>query len=373
MSDDLSINRESLLKLLSLVRPALSTVDYIPALKHIRFHAFYATAYNDASAIEVKLPSAALNLGLCVPGEMVIKALGSFNAENVMVQQNEKDHTILITSGRSKIKVPTMGIKDFPLSIPAGGSTPSIELSDDVLTGIQRCLISVGNDPTHPATMGVTLDVSDDGKIVLFSTDNATISRYQTKTKAKLPGDAPVILPTFFCEQLVALKRAYPQAEVEVELHPGALVAGFWNGKAATDPEATLFSKTLVDLTPIDFPKIIRKHCDVSAIGRDLQEIPIGFDAAFSRALLILSAEQDKATKVSVADGYIRLLSTSSNGESSDSLAWGDKVARDPFFVDPALVARGLKACTHLAFMGKVFVMSDKDSTFLHLVSHCSN
>jgi hypothetical protein len=39
------------LRLAKLVQPALSTQDYIPALKHIKFEGGYATAYNDVSAI----------------------------------------------------------------------------------------------------------------------------------------------------------------------------------------------------------------------------------------------------------------------------------------------------------------------------------
>lgn len=370
MSSSDSINRESLIKLMNLVRPALATQDYIPAYKHIRFNGGYAATYNDIAAIKVKLPYAAeLDLGLCLPGEMLIKTLGSFNAEKVMLQPG-KDASLLVTSGRSKLKLPTLPAKDFPLTIPEASKAPVVTISQDMLTGLQRCLLSVGNDPTHPAQQGITLDV-EDGKALLFSTDNTTISRYKTKTKIELPGDAPVILPTFFCEQLVSLAKAYPQTEVEIELHMGALVAYFFDEQDVE--HAVLFQKTLVDLEPLDFPAIVAKHVKLTGLADQLSEIPAAFDAALSRALLVLASEVDKVTKVTVTPEQIRLLSTSSSGEASDDITFdGGDSPSDPFHIDPSLLSRGCKACSHMGFFNRVVVLADKDATFVHLIAHCA-
>lgn len=370
MSSSDSINRDSLIKLMNLVRPALATQDYIPAYKHICFKGGYATTYNDIAAIKVKLPySAELDLGLCLPGEMLIKALGSFNAEKVMLQPG-KDASLLVASGRSKLKLPTLPAKDFPLNIPEASKVPVVVISDDMLTGLQRCLLSVGNDPTHPAQQGITLDI-EDGKALLFSTDNTTISRYKTKTKIELPGDAPVILPTFFCEQLVNLAKAFPACDIEIELHAGALVAYFFDEHEVE--QAVMFQKTLVDLEPLDFPAIVAKHVKLAGLAEQLVEIPAAFDAALSRALLVLATEVDKVTKVEVGPERIRLLSTSSNGEASDDISFeGPGRELDPFHIDPALLSRGCKACSHIGFFNRVVVLANKDATFTHLIAHCA-
>ena len=373
MSNDLSTPREALVKLMGQLRPALSNLDYIPALKHICFSDTRAIAYNDVSAISVTtvFTEGIDDLEICIPGELLIKALGSFNAEKVLLQPNEKDGTMLIISGRSKIKLPTMPVKDFPLSIPEGTSkTPVLHLNGEILDGIQLALISVGNDPTHPATMGVTLD-SESGKAVLFSTDNATITRVLTKAKIVLPGDAPVILPTFFCEQLIALKRAYPDTTIELELHNGALVAYYFDDDIEV---ATLFSKTLNDIQPLDFPTIVAKHCKLDGIGSQLCKIPDALDAAFGRALLVLGAEQDKTTKITLDGNYIRMLSTSTAGEASDSVSWADgsPESQEPFWVDPGLVARACKAGTHLGFFNRVMIVANEGASFLHLIAHCT-
>lgn len=369
MNSDDSINRDALLILINLVKPALSTQDYIPALKHILFANGFASAYNDAAAIQIALPTRDLNLDLCLPGDMLGKALSSFNAEKVLLQLNDKDGSLVIAAGRARIKVKTLPSSSYPLELPKG-KAPRLALSDEILAGIRRCLMSVGNNPHHPAGMGVTLDVAD-GLAVLYSTDNATISRYQTKSKLSLPGDSPVILPTFFCEQLVSLAKALPKTEIDLAMHAGALLAEFFN--AGGEVEARLFSKTLTDMTPLDFPRIVAKHCDVAKIIKQLEAVPVAFDAAFDRALLVMGAEVDKFTKVTPGDGVIKLLSTGADGEASDSIAFEPANPGDPFNLDPTLIARASKNCTHLVFANRVVVFSDSDGRFLHLVSHCSN
>jgi len=361
MSDKATINRESLLKIAGLVRPALATQNYIPALTHIKFDGKYATAYNDVSAISVR---AELEIKRCLPGELLIRSLGSFGAESVLLQENVKDSSVLLSSGRSKLKLPTLDLTGFPFQLDDNGGD-EVALDHAILKGIERCLMSVGNDPTHPAQMGVTLDIDDKGLAVLYSTDNFSISRYQTKSKIKLPGDVPVIMPTFFCEQLIALSKAFSEEEMTLVLQNGALLVEF--GKAAL-----LFSKTLVDLSPLDYPRIVSKNCNLDGLKKQLSTIPDSFDAALQRALLVLSGEVDKATKVTVSDDGLKLNSTSPMGDSDDSMKFDPGTDIDePFYFDPALIARASKVCGLIGFMQKVTVMADPDLQFVHLVAHC--
>lgn len=376
-STDNSITRESLIRIVNLVKPALSTQDYIPALKHILFAAGFASAFNDNQAIQVRLPSSDLDLGLCLPGDMLAKALASFNAEKVMLAANEKDSSLAISSGRAKIKTKTMPASSFPLELPKGKGVV-IEVTDDMLEGIRRCLIGVGNNPTHPASMGVTLD-SEGQRAILYSTDNATISRYKTKTVCELPGDSPVVIPTFFCEQLVSLAKAFPKTEVDLRVYPGALVAEYNDPDADTNSlMARLFTKTLDDITALDYGKIVAKHLDIAKAAAKMATIPASFDAAFDRALLVLGASTDKATKITPTDSGLKLLSLSDLGEAQDSINFDGKEGADaldvdePFYVDPTLIARGCKSCATVGFFTRVVVFGDADGRFLHLVSHCS-
>lgn len=361
MSDKNTMTRLDLLKLAELVRPALARQNYIPALQHIRFDGKFATAYNDISAISVRLD---MDVERCVPGELFIRALQSFNAESILFQ--DKDSSVIVSSGRSKVTLPTLDPKAFPLEWPEDDGN-EIALHPSVIRGVERCLLNVGNDPTHPECMGVTLD-SMDGYARLFSTDNFSISSYETERKLKLPGDAPVILPTFFCQQLVALAKAYSEEEVVLHVHPGALVAEFGD-------MARLLTKTLVDREPLDFPALLKKHLKLDNLKKELVAIPASFDAALQRALLVLDGEQDKVTTVSIGKDQFRMSSESAMGTADDKLPFDGDIdfgAPEEIHLDPALVARAAKACGLMGFLPKALVLADSEAQFVHLVAYCS-
>lgn len=358
MSDKTSIHREDLLKIASLIRPALATQTFIPAYNHIAFDGEYALTHNDIAALQVRCRD--FPVPCCVPGELFIKALGSFTAENVMLQKGDADGTLLVVSGRSRLKVPTMALKSFPFAMPKDPG-PEVKLSAEIIDAIDQCLLSAGTNPNHPSTMGVTLDVTDDGDAVLFATDNYTISRRSTKKKISLPGDSPVILPTFFCNQLIALTRAFPKIDPILYILPGALVVEFGE-------EAALFSKTISDIEPLDFQKMIKKHVRIDNL--ELETIPDAFDAAFGRQMLVLGAELDKMTKVVYDDGIMKLKSTSQVGDSDESFSFKGPKEATTFHVDPSFVIRASKLCDQMAIGERVFVMAGDKGAFLHLIAH---
>ncbi len=362
MTDKQSIDRAELIRLANLVRPALSTQAYVPALTHIRFTGREACAYNDISAIAVRCD---LGVSRCVPGDLLIRALSSFGAAEVSFADG-KEGAFVLKSGRSTLKLPTLVEEDFPFEWPSTKDCASIEVTPAMLAGIKRCLISVSNDPTHPAQMGVTLDPDADGHAVLFSTDNFSISRFQTKNKVKLPGDAPLILPTFFCEQLVSLAAAYPKEDIDLYLLTDGLVVTFGR-------EAKLFSKTLVDLEPLDFHKVIARQMDYSKLKPRLTMIPDSFDAALGRALLVLGAEVDKVTHTTVAEGRLTMHSTSAMGDSDDSMGFATDSPLVDVHIDPALVARGTKVCALMVFTEKALILADAECVFVHIVAHCGS
>lgn len=347
------ITREPFLRSLALARPAIAGQAYIAALTHFAFDGVTCCAYNDVSAISVRTP---LELEACIPADNLQKVLNSLSAEKIVVSASEAG-AVTISSGRSKVKLPTLPLEDFPFEFPTGKPDGVFKVTEALLRGMEKCLVGVGQDPTHPAQMGLTLEA--DGS--LYSTDNFTISRYRTTKAVDLPGDIPVILPTFFCQQLLALAKAFPDEPVEIELRAGALVANLGE-------QAKLFTKFLVDVEPMDFTRIINRYFE----GDDKPEyveIPDGFDSAFDRALLILSSELDKATKLTIAGGRLKLYSSSQYGEANDSLPV-KLPDQEAFYVDPALVSRSSKICRKMLLLPKVMVMAE--GGFTHLIAHCS-
>lgn len=362
-------NRTALLAALQLARPALSTQSFIPAWTHLLLDDGFVTAYNDTTLISVRTPLE--DVSLCVPGELFIKTLSSFGSESVVLQDINDGNHILVQSGKSKVKVPTLEVSDFRLPKSMGGKPWTVDLSDEILKGIAACRFSAGADQTHPAQMGVTLGEVD-GFAVLYSTDNITISRFATGTKIALLADSPVILPSFFCDQVAVLAKAFPADDVELDIYAGAVVVRF-GGKAKN---ATIMTKTLVDLEPLDFETIIGSYLNVNSVKSKggFATIPPAMDAAFGRALLVLSRQDDKSTRVTVnGDGEVILYSRSDHGEADDAVEWVGKPGKvKPFHIDPALVMRAAKSCGSMAFYDKVLLLASDDGYFLHLVAHCN-
>lgn len=360
-----TINREQLLKSVQLVRPALSTQTFIPALSHIRICEGVAEAYNDVTAISVALPTGvADDLDFCVPGDHIIKVLNSFGSNEVLIKRKSKEQSITVTSGRSNLKVPTLPSSDFPLKWPTGKPSGTIALDVHILKALERCLISVGADSTHPAQMGVTLCADEDGCAVLYSTDNFTVSRATTDTPVKLPGGAPVILPTFFCEQLLSLSKSFPDEEAELLLYDGAVMAEV--GK-----QASVLTKLVADLDPLDFQSILDKHVGTASIKKSHSAAPPDLEKALNRALLVLASSADKFTEFTCRDGILELYSTSDLGVCEDALEVDMKDC-EKFIVDPAMVLRALKHCAFLTAKRGALVLSNNDGSFLHMISHCS-
>lgn len=360
MTDKTSTEREALLKVCSLVRPALHAQDYVPALQTICFDGKHATAFNDKAAISIRFEA---EIQRCIPGEFLIRALSSFGAKEVSFTEG-KDGAVKLSSGRSNVKVPTLALDAFPLQWPEKDGK-ELDLDASILKGIARCLLNVSGDPTHVEAMGVTLDTVD-GRAVLYSTDSFTISRYTTDTKLKLPGDAPVVLPTFFCEQLLALSRHFDKEEVLLIIRADSLEAQF--GKSAR-----LFTKTLMDTEALDFPGKLKALLKVDNLKKELVDIPDSFDSALQRALLVLQGEQDKSTAINLKDSSFVMSSSSPMGDADDMLKFDGDIdfgAPTELCIDPSLVARGAKACALMGFMPRALVMCDAEAQFVHVVAY---
>jgi len=335
-------------------------------LQHIRFNGKTALAYNDIAAIEVKCDA---DVEACLPGDSLIKILNSFSADTIAFQMG-KENEVLLSSGRSKMKIPMLELKEHPYETPELEDRDAVDLDASILRGIELCLLAVGNDPTHPAQMGVTLDVDEDGKAVLWATDNFTISRYQTKSDMALPNAEPIILPIFFCQQLLSLAKAFP--DDEITLYPmvegGAVYATF--GKSAN-----VLTKTLIDLEPLDFHRIFSKHCGkLATLLKDMEEIPAAWDAAFQRALLVLN-DLDKVTRVRLDDKEIQLYTTGDRGDSDDAMPFEGTARNAPdgdFFLDPSLVKRVSDKATQLTFTERALVLSTDDGSYIHLIAYSS-
>lgn len=356
-----------LLRAMMLVRPALSTQNFVPSLTHVAFveHG-YAAAYNDTMAIFVDGDFGPLH-GVCLPGKLAIDALTSLSSDTVALSDTGSGHVVL-SAGRSKFKVPYLPLSSWPFEFPGGELDDGHvvgDITDSLVRGIERCLAGVGKDATHPAQMGVTLDV-EAGVPVLFSTDNFTISRSahpECRGKITLLADSPVLLPTAFCEQVVALGKHF-KCSGQLIVMPGSAAVEF-PGKAV------VFTKTLVDVEPLDFPLVIKRHVDVAKSSSVLREIPATLGECLDRVLMVVSSEVDKIASLSTDGRSLHIKASSATGDLEDSALYTG-AAGAAALVDPALVVRGMKGCSGMALLPRSLLLASEDRQYMHLVSYCS-
>lgn len=356
-------NREELLKAANIVKPALAAQAYVPALTHLRLDQDGITASDDISSLFVSVEH---DMDCCVPGDLFIKAMTGFQTKDVKIASLDKEHAITLISGRSKLKLNTLGLADFPFQWPSPKNADLIKFNDEMLKGLCLCLISVGTNANHPAQMGVTLDQVD-GHAVFYSTDVFTVSRYETATPIKLPADAPVIMPTFFCEQLLSLAKTFPTADLKLYLleHALLLIVG--------DKDAMLHTRQLVDTQPLAFPDVIRRHLgSVDDLEKKANDIPDGWEDALQRSLLVLSSAIDKVVKMQSGDDEQLLLESRSDyGLQDDVLRWKTRLL-GPVHLNPQLVLRGSGHCTRAMFGKTMLALCNQDASLVHLVAYTS-
>ena len=347
------VNRKDLLKVLSKVKPAVAIKDYVPILNCFMFDGDSVTGYNDLQAI-----TKPCDIGItgCIPADLLIKTLNSFNGESVDFSR-EAESGVLISVGKSEVNLPSLPVSDFPEVNTKTKVLGKFFVTDEMLYGISKCLLAVGNDANHAEQMGITLDpFYSESQAALYSTDNATISRYTFESDMELPDDAPLILPTVFCQQLLALTGG---TLPEISIYRGALVASFGN-------EGELFSKTLVDEEPMHFAEVVDKFVDKTRLT--MHELPVGFSECIERALLIQEKEVSKTTFITVEEKKLRISSESKSSKANDVLDYdGGDVS---FSIDPTLVKRVMGSVDKVAMLRRVLVFTGKDENYLHLISH---
>ena len=354
----MQVQRARLLAALAIVRPALVGRPYIQSLSHVLLDKGWLTAYNESIAITTWLEDDVATIGACVPGEQLIAALGPFGAEAVEVVHAEGGMTV--SSGKARIKLATLPATDFLYRAP-DWSDDAFELPQAVIDGIACCLMGVGKDETMPATLGVTM-AAVDGMVVLFSSDNRTITRFGTDAEAPAAMKGAVLLPTQFCEQVVALAKLAPAVAPIMVLRKDSAIVDF-------DGAAVLTARLQDEFELVDFQAKVDDIVPASAYDH-IVAIPDGFDGAMARASLALGSGRDQSVRVSIKDGVMAIEATAATASSRDELAYPHTSMRMAFSVDPQLVMRGARACADLLPLEGALVMMGREGKLLHLVAH---
>jgi len=339
-----------MLNILKLARPALATSSFIPAYKQFHIDEGVVTATNGVLAITVVSD---LDFSGIPNGDLTIKMLESLGEKEIEVSKGKGDELILKT-GRSRFKLQCIPEDSYVL--------PEFEefeeetaIPTDFITGLRACLPSVGMNPARPEQMGIAM-VEQDGKVVLYSTDNATIARYVTNMDSS-GLELPLILPRDFCDGLIVLTSKFKETaylslsstEVSVQLGEDAMIA-----------------TTLIEGNVPDFKSILDNFSE-----DELTVIPEDMDEVFSRANYLVGSDPEGVVQVTVSDGVVDFITKADTGESKESISIKHDWDVGEFKLHPATALRGLRAAPKISILNGAMMISD-ESKFTLLVSYIS-
>ncbi|ATI19146.1 putative DNA polymerase III beta subunit [Vibrio phage vB_VpaS_KF4] len=348
------LEKAQLQRVLNFIKPALSPHEFVPVLSHFCFtEEGDVYAYNDLVGVTVREHD--FGIVGALPGKDLLKVISSFGKADVAIEEIDDGAGVLIKSGRAKTKLVMLPEDDFvyePVTNTDQEPRVEFELDEEFLTSFKKCISGIGDDPTSPAQMGITIT---DG--FLFSTDNVTITAYELSDP--IEGIGQVILPKPFCELVVELSK-YNKSEV--------ITLSFYDDNVTAileDESVEITTRILQDDEPFNFEAVLEGF-----LGEEdaLVKIPNEFKDMFGRAEAVLGKGDDAIMKVLVEDGLLYVSAKSGKIELDDECDFdADDVE---FYVDAGMVARACQFTSHAALLPEAMFFSDGGS-FFHLISHC--
>lgn len=351
------VKRKSFIDVVNKVRPALSTQDFLPILSCVCFDGDNIYAYNDWLAIS--FPNT-LDIPFegAIPGDRLAKVLNSFNTEEVSCKVT-KD-SVKISSGKSNIKLPFMPEDDLVWEgVPKKGHT-EVAIGEELIEGLNRCLISISNDAMHPEHQGVQLSC-DDEVLLMHSTDNTTLSQFMLEDD--FDDFDPVVLPEMFCKQLISI--FYEMKAPVMHINKDGVWVKDKNG-------VIIASKLLHTGAGTNFSEIIEKYTD-GFKGTFFDIAKTDLIQSIDRALIINGDNADKITSAELNKGTLTLETKTEKGHAVDEIVMPKvrkAVAKDKVSIhfSTDLVSRACRSMTSIAFKEDV-ILFKAGTDFIHLVA----
>lgn len=345
------MKRSDLLDTLKTVGPALASREFIPILACFCFDPKTVTAFDDVVAMTFPL---ATGLKGGIKGDVMLNWLANSRAPEVEIKQEGTE--VLLKAGRSRIKLAALPATDFVFEWPKDEAN-ELPLNDTVLAGFRKCLVSMGQDPSQPWQSGITMALDKD-RMRLYSTNNTAASMVKLDLKVpKALREMTLLLPPRFCTLLVSLMAKNDGKVLRLTKHWAE--AQFENG-------LRMLSKAGKDANVKEYQKVFSKELSAES-EKKLCEMPAGLAGTLARNLVVLSKAADKFSKMSVADGKLKVTSRSDHGEVTDYV----KLPGHPdcnVELQPDVLAAALDHAKQICFVeGSCAVLKGKG--FTHVVA----
>lgn len=321
----MKLNREELLKTLTLAKPALAKKEFILQATHFIFQGDYIATYNDSICIIAPFKT---NFKCSVNGDEFYKALESISEEIVDISLT--DNQILIKSKKTKAGLSTLvddqeKVDNLIEDLKNRTSEKKFwkKLPGDFINGIFLCMFNASKD----MTTGVRCCVAVRGNEI-YSTDNLRISKYTLSSKMD--------------EMLIPARDAVELSKYEVTRY----------GKSdnwlhfITDDEVMFSCRTMIGDYPFDsLSRFFKKEPNnVMTLPKDLQDV-------MKAAAVFAAGDVDvaKMVEIKIEGNTIHCKSEKERGWMEKEIDIEEKFEKEIlFYINPMFFAQVLDKATSL-------------------------
>ena len=340
----LKMIRADLVATLGRVAPALADNDNIPALKNFCFDGQCVMAYDSSLAI---IAPCETEETFSVNGKTLLGLLSNSHSEEVIIELEDKND-VLIKAGKSRFHLPFMLADEYLFKEPEEKWLLQFKVDDELITGLEACLMTTSSDLTQAKLLGVAL-VPHAKNMVLYSCNGDSMTRVETTIKKSA---VEALIPSKFWESLLRLKK-----ETEAKTATVKISKDWITGELDTGYK--IYGNLLVVDSLVDYEGLITKTIKGSP---PYMAVPKELDGALSRARIIADADSAK-TVLTVAKGKLSLHTETHDGLIEDTIAWPDKseVTAD---VTASHVQKAIGVCDTMAITDRCTAYK-KDNIFI--------
>lgn len=288
----LSLPRQDLTRLLTAVTKVVETSSTIPILGNVLLSVqdgqFSARATDLDIEVSTSIPVIDATNGACTVNAKLLADIAKRAAGDVSLELD--GDTLIVKSGRSRFKLQTLPVDDFP-SFAAGGF--GTELDVDLASLVAPTQFAISTEETRYYLNGVYFHTAE-GRLAAVATDGHRLSRHYGDPLDHFEG---VILP----RKLVSI---LPKGTVTVSLSSTKV-------RIATD-DTTITSK-LIDGTFPDYQRVIPTGNDKIVLA-SIAELRTAVERVST-----VATERGRAVKLEIAPGGISL-SVRGDAEATDAV-----------------------------------------------------
>lgn len=352
------MDRQALLKKLELVSRALAVNNLIPVFTNFVFTGKTVYAYNDHIGIVAtqEFPGVA---GL--EGSILLGALKASESQEVEFEMGPND--VSLRAGKASFTLPFTPEENFLFTEPHEEHIFSCALDDELRTGLECCLTTVGRDQAMPALMGICLHFG--GKIpALYSCDSDAMTKWLTIKQSPKTEKKALLLPTEFCEAILKIWH-----DIQPEIGTFAMNEGWaWAQLSDATTQYTIYGRMPAEESPLDYEGLLTKTV------KDAPEfvgVPVGLAKALSRAR-VLADRESAPTVLRVQKGRLSIETRTSMGDVNETLPLrGGHPDVKEAKVHASLLQRSIAICDEFAIFENCIVLRKGDA-LLQLTSNMS-